>query len=351
MKSYQALAAFSFFTASLPSFGDTFTLKDGSTLEGTIISQNAESYVLDVQVTKSIKDSRTVAKADVVKIQREEADQKAFEEVTAQIPAPDFLTADEYVTRIATVERFLKQFPKSDHAKKAKEILETLKLESAAVAAGGVKMNGELISASDYKANAYDLDARLQEAKIRRLIQDGNLLAALRAFSSFDQTFRTTLSHGALLPLIRQVIQSQVAEAKQSLQSLDERLKNRQLGLERMSSKDRPVTEAAIREEDAAMDARFKAEKDAKTTWVTTSPFNKASLEETVRFGEAELVRLNAIQTKLGVDGGKAFRDAYSAVQQGKNLAAVSAAIAAAKTALVAPSYLAPLEEAAKGIK
>lgn len=351
MKIRSTFVAVSFLAASLPSFADTFTLKDGTTLEGTIISESPESYVLDIQITKSIKDSRTIAKTEVVKVQREQLDQKAFEAVASQVPAPDFLTVDEYVSRISTVEQFLKKFPASKDFKKAKDILDTLKSESAAIADGGVKMNGEIVPASDYKANAYDLDARIQEARIRRSIEAGNLLSALRGFSTFDRDFRSTLSHGALSPLIKQVIQSHVAEARQSLQSLEARLKNRQLGLQRMSSEDRPVTEAAIREEDAQLEAAFKAEKDSKISWVTTSPFHKGSLEETVRFGEAEIIRLNASQTALGVDGGKAYREAWTAVHSGKGATAVAAAIAAAKSALVPASYLAPLEEAAKGIK
>jgi hypothetical protein len=73
-------------------------------------------------------------------------------------------------------------------------------------------------------------------------------------------------------------------------------------------------------------------------------------LEDTVKFCEQELTRLGAAQTALGVDGGKAYRDAWTATHGG-NAAAVSAALAAAKTAAVPARYLAPLEAAAKGIK
>jgi hypothetical protein len=351
MRILSTVLSLSFLVLAGSADADTFTLKDGSTLEGTIISQDAGSYVLDVNVTKTIKDTRQIAKADVVKVIPEKLDQKPFETVASQFPAPDFLTKEEYLRRISTVEQFLKKFPASDHSREAKEILNTLKNESDAITEGGIKMNGEIISARDFKANAYELNARSQEARIRRLIHDGNLLAALREFTTFDQDFRTTLSYGSLLQLIKQVIQTHVGEAKQSLQTLDARLKERQLGLQRMTAEARPITEAAIREEERELDAAFKAEKDAKIFWVTTSPFHKASLDEAVRFGESELVRLNAIKTTLGVDGGKAYREAFAAIQRGKDPAAIAAAIAAAKAAAVPPSYMTPLEEAAKEIK
>ena len=342
------LIALSFLAAAFPCMGDTFTLNDGTIIEGTIVSQDVSAYVLDVHVTKTIKDTHTLLKADVAKVTRERPDLKEFEVIEKLVPTPDLLTGEEYFTRVASVENFLKAHADSSKAGLADAILVTLKQESAAVAKGGVKLNGGMIEPSDFKANAYELDARSQEAKIRRLIEARELLAALRAFSEFDRDFRTTLSYGVLTPLIKQAIQFRVAESKELLSTLDQRVKERQLGLERMSLADRPVTDNAIKQEIEDMDAKFAAEKNAKITWVTTSPFHKPSLEEALRFGEAEYTRINTVQTPLGADGGKSFRDAWRAIHSSEDAAAVAAAIAAAQTAMVAPAYLAILQEAAK---
>lgn len=347
MKIHSAVA-FCFLAGSLSGLADTFTLKDGSTLEGKILHEDANSYVLEIQVTKSIKDEKTVAKADVAKITREQLDITAFAPLQKLVPTPDLLTADEYLKRISSVNQFLKTYPASSKSREAKVILETLKSEAAQVEAGGIKTNGEMISQAAYKANAYELDARVQEARIRGLIDSREPLAALRVFSEFDRDYRTTLSFGALTPLMKQLAQRQVEEARQQLLTLESRLKERQLGLERMTNEDRPVTELAIKEQDEAIQARFNAEKNAKISWVTTSPFHKPSLEETVRFGETELKRLAAITTVLGVDGGRAYRDALSAIQSGASDTEVAAAITAAKAASLPPRYLAILDAAAK---
>lgn len=351
MKSNPALAALCLLSITLPCHADTFTLKDGTTLEATVISEAGDTYVLEVQVTKSIKDERKIAKADVVKRTADQPDLKAFEAIAKTLPTADFLSDDEYAIQIAAVEKFLKEYRASNKTKEAKAMLETLKAEVAQISAGGIKFNGKIISPAEYKANAYDLDARVKEAKIRRLVDGNQFLPALREFVEFDRDFRTTLSYGALAPLMKQVIQNQVAEAKQALQTYDARIKARDVGLQQMTLEDRKVTEAAIKEESAQLEARFKAEKDAKITWVTTNPFHKASLDETVKFGELELVRLAAVKTVLGVDGGKSYRDVYNAVQGGANAAAVTAAVTAAKAAAVPATYLAPLEAAAKGRK
>lgn len=348
MKINPALASLYLLLISLPCQADTFTLKDGTILEGVIAGETADTYVLEVQITKSIKDERKVPKSDVVKIDHEQADVKAYSMIGKFIPTPDLLTADEYLQKIAAVDKFIKSYHDSANIRSAKNILETLRSECNQVSAGAVKLNGKMVTSEEYQTNAYDLDARVQEAKIRTLVYQYQFLTALREFATFDRDYRTTLSYGALAPLMRQVIQSQVAEARQSLLTLDARRKERDLGLERMDLENRKATENAIKEETAEIEARYKAEKEAKQNWVTTSPFHKASMDDTVHFGEAELTRLSAVKTVLGVDGGKAYREAWSVIHNHGSPAAVTSALANAKAAAVAPRYLADLETAAK---
>ena len=352
MKNNPTILALCLLGTSLPCIADTFKMKDGTTLEGVILSTSADSYVVDVQVTKSIKDERTIPKADIEKIIREEPDLKAFEPLAKLVPTLDLLTADEYAASISALEKFTKAYPTGTKSKSAKSMLETLKSESAQVSAGGIKFNGEMISPADYQANAYDLDARIQEAKIRRFIAAAQFLSALRLFVDFDRDYRSTSSYEALLAPMKQVIEHQVSEAKQSLATLDARTKEQMVGLQRMALPDRKATEDAIASERAELEALYKAEKNAKQNWPTTSPFHKVSLEDTVKFGQAELIRLGAVKPVLGVDGGKSYREAWAAVRNGSAApAAVTAALASAKAAGVPPRYLAPLEAAAKGAK
>ncbi|NQX03091.1 hypothetical protein HQ447_20720 [bacterium] len=351
MKPKTAFAALCLLALSPPVSADIFELKDGTRLEGAILRDAGDSYVLEVHVTKSIKDERKILKADVTKIIRDEPDLKAFESLSKLVPAPDLLTSDDYEMNIAALNKFLKTYPTSNKVKTAKAMIETLKSEAAQVAAGGIKLNGKIVPPAEYAANAYDLDARVQEAKIRTLVSENQFLPALRRFTDFDRDFSKTLSYSSLLTLIKQVIQSHTAEAEQSLLTLDARIKERAVGIQRMTREDRTVTEAAIADQNTEIEALYKSEKAAKQSWVTTSPFHKASLEDTVKFGKAELARLATVQTVLGVDAGKSYREVWTAIQNSGNAATISAAIAGAKTAAVPARYLAPLEAKAKGIK
>jgi hypothetical protein len=330
---------------SPPAFSETFKLKDGTTVEGTILRETPDAYVIEVQVTKSIRDERTIPKADVASLVRAEPDAKDFESISGLLPTPDLLTADQYAVKIAAVERFIQKHPASSNLKTARTTLETLKSESAQLAAGSIKIGGKMISPADYQANAYDFDARVRESKIRDLVDDNQFLPALRLFVEFDRDYRNTLSYGALITMMKQVIQHQVEEARETLLTLDARTRERNTSLQRMAFEDRKKTEEAIQEETAGIEALYKAEKDAKQPWPTTSPYHKASLEDTVKFGQAELVRLSGVKTILGLDAGRSYREVWNALQTGVD---ATAAIAAAKAAGVPPRYLEPLEARAK---
>jgi hypothetical protein len=330
----------------LPLSADTFILKDGTKLEGRILKEDAESYVIEVQVTKSIKDEKTLAKADVTKVEREKPDLKAFESIATLVPAPDMLTADQYAARIRAVEKFLSDHRGSEKTKNARDMLATLKREANEILAGGIKVNGQVISPAEYRANALEIDARGQEKKIRDLIGGGHFLDALRAFASFDTEFKGTLPHSALLPLISQTIGRYTAEVQQQLAGYDKLVKDREAGLSRMQVVDRRNAEAAIKEELAAAEKQFKAEKDARLGWYTIQPFFKPSMQETLNFAKLELNRLNAAIGKQTGDSGKAYREALQKLS-GADAKTRTTILSDARSAGVPAKYLAKLEAAA----
>lgn len=348
MKIYRLFIAFVLVAVSLPAVADTFKLKNGTEIDGKIVSETDDSYLLEVVFNRSIRDERKILKSEVSEVIRELPDMKAFKSISSLVPTPDLLSDKDYGARILGVQKFLKDFPTSAKSADAKVLLATLKQESTQVASGGIKLNGNMISPREYKLNAYDLDARVQSAKVQDYLNQDQLLVALRAYANFCNDYDSTNANQELMPLMLQVIQSHVSEAKQTLLSFDDCIKKRNVGLERMSPEDRKLSESAIKEEDAALEALLKAERDGKLIWVTPNPYVKASLEETIKTGEAEIKRLSASSTVMGRDGGKAWRDAFAIIRNSKNPTTIATAITAAKAAGVSPKYMAMLEFSAK---
>jgi hypothetical protein len=333
---------------TLHSAADTILLKDGTQIDGRILSQDDQNYVIEVQVTRSIKDEKTIPKSDVVKVEQETPDLKDFAQIAALIPVPDMLAADQYNARVKVVEKFLNQYPASSKAAQAKSILKTLKDEANEILAGGIKIGGNIIPPAEYRSNALEIDARGQEAIIRGLIQKSDDLAALRAFLSFERDFKGTASHTALLPLISQALTRYTSEVQAMLAGYPQRIKDREAGLTRMQVDDRRTTQAAIAEELALAERQFKAEKDARIGWVTLQPYVKSTMDETLNFGKQEATRIQSSIRQAPADTGKAYREALLAIQSASEPGARNTALAQARSAGLSPKYLALLEAAAK---
>lgn len=327
--------------------GDTFILKDGTRLDATVLKEDASSYLLEVRVTPGIRDERVVPKENVVRIERERKDRIAYQSVAKLVSAPDFLDAAGYAARIGAVEKFIRDYPASPHIRDARGILVVLEQEAAAVGQGGIKLNGVMLPAAEYRANALEIDAAAQESKIRKLLAEGAHLAALRAFTVFERDFRNTRSHEALVPMVVQAVRAHLAQTARALETHEARVKERETGLQRMRLDDRRRTLAALAEEAAGFEQRLKSEKESKTGWVTTDPFFKPALEETMTFGKQELTRLTAARPAAAGDAGAAFRDALREISQAADAAAAGAALGKARTAMVPERYLAILEAAA----
>lgn len=333
----------------LPAMADTFILKDGTKLNAKVLREDPTSYVLEVQITKSIKDERTVAKADVAKVERDRPDLIAFEAIAKLKDVPDLTSAPEYEQRIRTVEKFMKDHRASSKYEEAKAIAGQLRKDANEILAGGIKINGEIVPAQQYQANAYELDARAQSLKIRKLIDAKQFLAALRMFSEFEKDFLNTAAFKDLSPLAIQVMRSYLAEITQLVSTYDARLKERQVGLQRMPQSDRVAAENALREEDSEFEAQFKKEKESQVGWVTTHPFLKESLDDTLTFGKQEISRLSAPPSGTPVDAGKLYRDTLSMIQTKSGDAnAVGNALNEAKNAQIPAKYIERLESAAK---
>ena len=330
---------------------DTFLLKDGTSLDGKILREDAESYTLEVQVTKSIRDERVVAKKDVRRIDRAQPDRDAFEEIKTLVPTPDLLDAAEYEKRIQQVESTIAKYPDNFRVSSAQTVLETLQTELAAIRAGGIKINGRILPPAEYRANAYELDSKVAAANLLKDIAAGQTLKALRDFPAFEAEFAATSAFTEILPEITRVMRERRTIAAGELATLDTRTQRRKASLERLSPAERPAIERAYLEEAEALEKRFQAEKTAQVKWPIIDAFHKASLEETVRHADSEMKRLETAATnRPAIEGGKAYRDAWAAIQNASGEDAprkIQDAISALRNARLPERYVKPIEELA----
>ncbi len=273
---------------------DTILLRNGESYDGEIILEDDTTYLLEVEVKKGIKDEKKFLKSDIKSITKQGPDVWEFKKLEELTPVPDLLGVVDYEERLKIVEKFIKNFPRSEKLKDAKMIQENLKEELEIVRAGGIKLSVKMVTADEYLATAYTYDQLIAVRKIYRDISNQNFLGALRLFADYETKFPNGNSRDELISKIKQVLLYYKSSLNKSLASYDARLKSREAGLVRMSVDERMLTQRALDEQMASLVKRFNAEKTMKNVWITPDAFHKESLVEALRQVDIENRRLNS---------------------------------------------------------
>lgn len=319
---------------------DSFELKDGTKFEGTIIKEDGSDYIIQVQVTKSIKDERRIPKADVVSQVAEKKDETEFAKLAGMLPVPDMQDEEAYTACILAVEKFLKAYPKSPKAEEALKMIDVLEGEKAIVVDGGVKFGGKMIPASERAPKAYGLDASMIFAAVKESGDKGETTGALRLWTKLETGFPGSSAYKDNIPYAVALMKRQLASVTSTLAGLDARVKARAAGLAGMSEGDRSRSQAAIDEQQEAYLARLAEEKAAGVKWPSLDAHVKAPLEETRRQLENEIRRLGNLDTTNLPKTEQAYEDAYAAIKNATSKQEVDSALSTARSSNMPQAYL-----------
>lgn len=323
---------------------DTIRLRNGTELEGIIVSEDNEHYVALVQVTKTIRDQRKIPKSDVIEIVGVKKDEVAFEAIQKLTPTPDLLGPEEYKRRIEDTEEFVTTHASSRLASDAIKILKELEEEAAVVKAGGIKFNGKIIPAEERAKKAYTLDSQIAASAVTTAGDAGNRTAALRAWSDFEKEFPTSRAFIETKPYVIKLMRSQLAAIDGQLATLDKRLKERADGIERIPSKDRARTKQILAEESAEYLRLIEQEKKAQIRWISLDPYHKAPMTQTKSLLEREIKRLTELDNSSLPDTDKAWEDAWTTLRAAPTAEEAKAAITETRTARLPQEYMDRLE-------
>ena len=314
MKLFYYLSAFLFLVAT-PVLADVYIMKDGSKIEGELVKETETTYVVEIQVTRSIKDERKLLKSDVQTVEKSQVDLELFEEIKKMVPTPDAMPVDEYEKRIKFISKFLVTHKTSTKADDARDVLVELRSELNLLKEGGVKIGGLMLTPKQRIENAYDVDARVEALKLKKMIAERQLLPALRAFAQFEEDYKLSEAYAELVPEIRKVISSHATGTYQLLQTYDQRVEQREAGLTQMIKEDRRVSEQAIADQAVALEKLYQAEKSANIRWVSVHPYSRQALQYTIDLAKSESRRLANIAQAPPVDGGQLFRSLREKLQ------------------------------------
>lgn len=317
MKAYQKIALITGLLTA-PLCADTIVLKTGTKYQGKVISEDATNYLVEIQVTKSIKDERKIPKADVAEIIKESTEDIDFKKLGALVPTPDQLNEEDYQERIKKAKSFLQAHPNSTKAESVKSALTVLENEYPVIAEGGIKLNGKLIKADELKANAYDIHAQLLFKDFQKLSSQGLYQPALRKWERLSEDYQYSSAYVESIPQVKIVLQKYQSYLDEKIATLEPRMMKRKSVFNNLSANERQRIAQSVREQEERQKVRMEKEKDElKTLWLTVDPFDGASLKFNQRSARSELRRVTRLKPSTIKLVGPKIRSAWEALDNG----------------------------------
>lgn len=169
---------------------DIIFLKDGSQLKGEIVEEGLSGVTVEYLATPTIKDQKSIAKADIEKIEKVSPDQKAFQEIgSLETPATvvDVSFYDPLIDR--KLPDFLAKYSDSAYATQLKERLETLTQERNRVRQGDRRIDGTWITADQISSDPYQKGALLKFSEMKQQAERKNHVESLRRYEILEKKF------------------------------------------------------------------------------------------------------------------------------------------------------------------
>ena len=313
-----------FAALALPAAADILTLKDGTKLDATILEKNLEEYKLEVNVTKSIKELRTIKRSEVVNVEATNQSAAIFEDTIKDLaPAPPFLDLAGYDSRIKTIKAFLRKHKVTTAGTKATTMLSDLEEERKFIADGGIKISLEpsgLISAEDREKDAVGIASNIEAQKFKDLVESRSYLAALRQYDVVERSYMGTAAHREVLPLMSRFVESYAALLSRELENAALREGRLEVTLDQLPASDR---QRAIQAEELRirnLEAIRQQEEEENQSWLTVDPHSVESLEETIQVLEEESERLAQVSDEVAEmdDLAKLYREGWVAAGEKK---------------------------------
>ncbi len=277
---------------------DTVKLKDGTVLEGKILSQTDSAIRLEYNLSKGVKDIRTIPLADIAPdgIDKETPDEIAFAEIKELGNTPDLLDARGYDALISgRPAAFMEKFKDSPLRDDVQAIIDTLTAEKARVEAGGIKVGGAWINAEDASKDPYNHAALVLLAHLKADLERRDYASALGRFKEIEGDYAFSKAYLEALPIAKGAISDYSARLSVMERALPSLVSQREKNLKTMDIDDRRRTEEAFAKRIAMFHERREAAEESGATWLPVSEWDLDSITGALETAASEGERLGGV--------------------------------------------------------
>jgi hypothetical protein len=290
-------AAFAFLAMSAVTVSaDTIKLKDGKTLDGTIVAEDAASVTIKTIVVGKITDNKVVSRADIASIVKKTPEDDAAEAVKKMLPTEDFLQPSAYNKLIAEgPDKFLATYPASKYRAEILAIKKTLQDEQAQTRRSMRKVDGKWLNGDEMQANDYNIQALKIYREMQKAIEADDYRGALDAFVRLEAIGKFSLSYPKAIEAARTVLEKYSGSLSTAIKAVPVKLKEAEARLANMNPSDRDAAKAEREKIKKEFQAKLAEEKKQKARFISTLDTDASSLTEALRQVETEGKRIGAL--------------------------------------------------------
>lgn len=306
--------------ASSSASADIFLMKNGTSVNGSIIRETHDSYLLRAEVSNNVYAEKTLLKSKIAEITKIDPSIAAFEEINSILPTPDLMTAKEYELLVRLkVDPFMKKYPSSPYFKDAEKILSTLKKEYHIIKSGGIKLNRKLLTPRQIEADKYNVQASVIEHSFMKYLKKKQYRAALSTFERLEDNYFGTNQCRRAQKAALIILPRYEEKLHKLLENVDVLMEKRKRALDNMSSGDSSRTKKIFAYEERKYQnlLNLATTNGKRNKWLPINQYFKKPIQNNINMVEIEIKRINTDSQKPTMDIGKFYRDTYRALDGG----------------------------------
>lgn len=299
---------------------DTFVMKDGSKINGSIISETTENYTLRAEVSKNVYGEKTILKSNVTEIKKIDPSIAAYKKLTTILPTPDLMSSSDYQKIISSqVAPFIKKYPSSPHLKDAEKILSTLNKEYHTIKSGGIKLSNKLITEEQIAADKYNVQATIAYYKFINYAKRKQYRAALSTLEQLENGYADSMQCRKAQKIALNILPRYKAKLQKLHDDVEHSTQKRERALEGMSPGDQSRTTRLFQQEDQQYQTLLAqtTENNRKAKWLPINPYFIEPIEHNLKMVESEEKRITKVSEEPVTDAGSLFRNTYTALEAG----------------------------------
>jgi len=276
---------------------DTITLKDGREIKGEILSETPDAVLIEYYVTPTIKDQKSYARDEIVRMAAIPADEKAFQAI-GSLATPDTVLDSSFYDLLIDkkIPEFLARYRYSKHISELRDDLRSLEEERSRVRRGDRRITGVWITAAQIAADPYQSGAKIKFTGMKELAGTKDTVGALQSYELLEKEFpgsEVMPNAIALAQTQLDQLQDKLSLAKTNFEIIDKRRQSSLL--QAPADQAREIRDALQNEKVSATNAIASATADGSKFYPIFQN-SKESMDALQALITAEKTRLTALQ-------------------------------------------------------